>query len=218
VEIYDRDRGRRIAAWSSPSEGQHWFTSIEVVRDAVYVGDARRRVVWKFDESGNVAGKIGEKDDERRVDGLVIRTPYLDVAMARDGLLRVSNPGRFRVEAYTEDGDLELFWGEPSMALEGFSGCCNPCNFALLPDGGVITCEKGLPRVKEYDVRGGFVGVVAGPRTFAEGHRALKEDWRQGSRGGIDVTVDSKGRVVVLDPLASKVRIFVRSDKDSEEA
>jgi hypothetical protein len=52
----------------------------------------------------------------------------LDVEIAPDGLLRVNNPGRHRVETYTFDGDLELFWGRPSAAIDGFCGCCNPVN------------------------------------------------------------------------------------------
>ena len=97
------------------------------------------------------------------------------------------------------------------MAIDGFSGCCNPCSFALLPDGGFVTCEKGLPRVKIYDSQGGFVGVVAGPMEFAEGELALKGDWRQGSGGGLDVAVDGAGKILVLDPIARRVVSFVRS-------
>ena len=67
--------------------------------------------------------------------------------MASDGLLRVVNPGRHRIEAYTFDGDLEFSWGKVSVGIEGFCGCCNPVNFAILSDGSFITCEKGLTRV-----------------------------------------------------------------------
>jgi hypothetical protein len=155
-------------------------------------------------------GTIGKRDPDRGIGGFVVPSPHLDVAMAADGLLRAVNPGRHRIEAYTPEGDLELHWGKPSMGIDGFSGCCNPCSIALLPDGGVITGERGIPRVKLYDAHGTLLGVVAAPEKFAEGERALRGDWREGSGGGLDVALDSRGRVLVLDPLARVVRIFVR--------
>jgi hypothetical protein len=53
-----------------------------------------------------------------------------------------------------------------------------------------------MPRVKIYDPRGTFQALVAGPDRFAEG------------TAGLDLTVDSRGRVIVLDPKSRTVRIF----------
>jgi len=81
--------------------------------------------------------------------------------------------------------------------LEGFAGCCNPSHFALLPGGGFVTSEKGLPRVKEYSPDGTLRTVVAGSEGFAPGSV------------GLDLATDPGGRVYVLDPVARAVRVFV---------
>jgi len=82
------------------------------------------------------------------------------------------------------------------MRPEGFCGCCNPSHIALFPDGRFVTSEKGLPRVKVYDAKGVFVGLVAGPDMFAE------------DAVGLDLAVDSRGRILVLDPARRMVRVF----------
>jgi hypothetical protein len=90
-------------------------------------------------------------------------------------------------------------------------------NFALLPDGqGYVTCEKGLTRVKVYDSGGDFVGVVAGPEEFAEHDRRTSATDVSPSLIGLDVSVDSKGRVLVLDPALSEVRIFTRKRQEGD--
>ena len=47
----------------------------------------------RYDKSGKLAGRIGEKNKERNIPGLIVPSPYLDVVLARDGLLRVNNTG-----------------------------------------------------------------------------------------------------------------------------
>jgi hypothetical protein len=86
------------------------------------------------------------------------------------------------------------------MTLDGFCGCCNPSHLALTPDGKFITSEKGLPRVKVYDRAGRFECVVAGPDRFAR------------DTVGLDVAVDSTGRILVLDPAAGAVRVFEKRE------
>ena len=122
-----------------------------------------------------------------------------------DGLLRINNTGRHRIEAYTVDGDFELAWGEATAAIHGFCGCCNPIALALLPDGRTVTCEKGLPRVKVYRADGTFESVVAGSESFAENLRQCPNPG-DCTRGGLDVAVDSRGRILVLDRVTGEVR------------
>jgi hypothetical protein len=121
------------------------------------------------------------------------------------------------MEAYTFEGDFELAWGEASMGIEGFCGCCNPVNFSLLPDGRFVTSEKGLPRIKVYEADGAFAGVVAGPRDFDANKRACcssaavsapLDDVSICQSGGIDVAADARGRVMALDPVDRVVRVF----------
>ena len=209
VEVYDH-KGVRKANWEKLGQNAV-LTSIAVSGNDVFLADAGNRVVLRYDTSGKLVNRIGEKDEYNNIPGFVVPSPYFDLAVASDGLLRVVNPGRHKIEAYTFDGYLELSWGETSTNINGFSGCCNPVNFAILPDGGFVTCEKGLPRVKTFDSDGVFVGVVAGSESFAEHGKACPPDgFFDCQTGGLDVAVDSQGRILILDPDERAVRIFTR--------
>jgi len=209
VEVYDAN-GQRIATWESLGANA-FVTAIAVSGDNVFVADAGNRIVVRYDLSGRIVNRIGEKDLERNVPGFVIPSPYFDLAVTRDGLLRVVNPGRLRVEAYTFEGDFEFSWGESSAAVKGFCGCCNPADFAVLPDGGFVTSEKGLARVKVYDSQGTFVGVVAGPDQLLEGGAPYIAELPERQRvGGFDVAVDPKGRILVLDRAKNAVRFYTK--------
>ncbi len=194
VEVYDR-RGARKSSWESLGE-EAIITSIAVSENNVFVADAGDHIVWKFDKSGNRLKRIGEKDKDRDIPGFIIPSPFFDVALDPDGFLWVANTGRHSLENYTQDGDFRTSWGEFSMEIEGFSGCCNPSHFAILEDGSFVTSEKGLARVKVYNRIGELVSVVALPDQFIEG------------TVGLDLAVDSSQRIYVLDPRQKLVRIF----------
>ena len=75
--------------------------------------------------------------------------------------------------------------------------------------GWFITSEKGLERVKVYDGDGAFKGVVAGARTF--GPKPLSCEAVAGPdcrTASLDVAVDGKGRVLVLQQWSGQVRSF----------
>ena len=86
------------------------------------------------------------------------------------------------------------------MLEDGFSVCFNPSHIAMLPDGSFVTSEKGIVRVKKHNPAGEFVCLVACPDQFAEGTE------------GLDLAVDSAQRILVLDPKAPAVRIFIMKD------
>ena len=190
------------------------LTSIAVTGQNVYVADAGNRVILRYDKYGKLINRIGQKDPKRNVPGFVVPSPYFDLAVAADGLLRVANPGRHRIEGYTAEGDFELEpWGKAGTDIDKFCGCCNPVNFAILPGGGFVTAEKGLTRVKIYDQDGRFVGVVAGAEQFSRHDEICAGRGPTGkgcTSGGLDVAVDARGRILVLDPRTSEVRVFVR--------
>jgi len=210
VEVYNDD-GKRLATWESLGNDAV-LTSIAVSKKDVFVADAGNRIVLRYDTAGKLINRIGKKDKERNIPGFVIPSPYFDLAVGRDGLLRVVNPGRLRIEAYTFDGDLEFFWGKFSnVDVKGFCGCCNPANFAILDDESFVTCEKGLTRVKIYDAEGTFVGVVAGTEQLIEsGTARICYFPEQCKAGGFDVAVDAAGRIFVLDTIKNVVRIFTK--------
>ena len=201
-------QGNTLQEWMAPT-AVSLQTSIAADKDHIFAADALNKLVWCYDRQGNVVNKLGAKDPDRNIPGIVIPSAYFDIATYPDGLLRVVNPGRHWIEAYTTNGDREWFWGESGVAVEGFSGCCNPVALAVLPDGGFVTAEKGLVRVKVYDADGEFVGVVAGPDQLGwiEPLRVCKTP-EECKAKGFDVAVDKQGRIYVLDTLRNVVRIF----------
>ena len=210
LEIYDA-QGKRLATWQSLGDDAV-LTSIAVSKNDVFVADAGNRIVHRFDTTGKLINRIGGKDKDRNIPGFVIPSPYFDLAVGHDGLLRVVNPGNHRIEAYTSAGDLEFSWGKFSnVDLKGFCGCCNHVNFAILDDESFVTCEKGLVRVKIYDPAGVFVGAVAGPEQLVqEGISRICETAAECQTGSFDVAVDTNGRIFVLDTIKNVVRIFTR--------
>jgi hypothetical protein len=205
IVIFDAE-GRRRAEWAVPG-ARAWLTGLCVTADEVLAADSGGRVVWRFDRAGKVLGRIGARDAAGGDPGLVLPGPFLDVRLHPDGLLRVNNPGRHRIEAYTIAGGRVQAWGEPTSAPSGFCGCCNPIGLAVLPDGRIVTAEKGLPRVKVYGADGTFESVVAGTERFAENARR-SSDPAGGRSGGLDVATDARGRIHVLDRVTGDVRTF----------
>jgi hypothetical protein len=200
--------GVETARWTVPADNAI-LTSVVMDKTDVFVADAVNKMVWRLDRAGNVVGKIGQKDPDRNIPGIVIPSAYFDIAAYPDGLLRVVNPGRHWIEAYTTGGDREWYWGTSGVSIEGFSGCCNPVALAVLPDGGFVTAEKGLVRVKVYDADGEFVGVVAGPEQLGWiGPMRVCKTPEECKAKGFDIAVDNQGRIYILDTVRNIVRIF----------
>lgn len=201
IERFDAE-GQPLVAWDdlgpdtqeSPETPKTLLTSLALADHDVFAADAGNRVVWRYDTAGKKKDPIGRYDERRGIRGFAIPSPIFDVAVAPDGLLRVVNPGALRIEAYTFDGDLEQAWPRSPDPLAGFFGCCNPAHLAIFADGRCVTAEKSLPRIKVYTAQGGFLSVVSGPEQL--------------NVAAADLAVDSRGRVLVLDPQARSVRIF----------
>jgi len=208
VEVYGPDR-RRKAQWAGLGPDA-FVTAVAVGTDSVFVADHGNLVVVRYDLAGERQNVIGEKDPAAGAEGLRAPTPFLDIAWTgADGLLYVTNPGFMRVETYLPDGSYMDAWGKGSTAIDGFQPCCNPAHLALLPDGRVVTSEKGNPRVKVYTKSGDLDAVVAGPESFPPPDPQSARDTK-GSPS--DVATDSEGRIYVLDPVAGQVRIFERKE------
>lgn len=196
IEIYSGS-GERKARWGSLDEDAI-ITSIAISEAFVFAADAGNLIVWKFDRSGNLLGRIGEKDEAMDIPGFIIPSPFFDVGIDPDGFLWAANTGRHSLENYNLDGGFRTSWGEFSIETEGFCGCCNPSHFTFLEDGSIVTSEKGIARVKVYNRIGGLVSVVATPDQFTEG------------TVGLDLAVDSRQRIYVLDPMQKLIRIFAK--------
>ena len=172
---------------------QAYITSIAASSDSIYVADAGQRLIWHFGSEGQLLGQIGTQSEDR----FIIPNPYFEVIFDPQGRLWSTNPGRLRVERYSQDGKKEATWGKASMKIEGFCGCCNPSHLAMTPDGSFITSEKGIPRIKVYHADGSLDGVVAGAELFVEGQV-------------LDIAVDAKGRIFALDTHTKSIRVFTR--------
>ncbi|MFC1560897.1 hypothetical protein ACFL4V_00300 [Candidatus Latescibacterota bacterium] len=199
VEVYAQN-GIKKAHWKSLGD-EALITSIAVSNENVFIADAGSHTVWKYDKSGNVIIKLANKDESKDILGCVIPGQYFDMSFDPDGFLWIVNPGRHSLENYTMDGDLRSFWGEYSMEIEGFCGCCNPTHIAIFDDGKFVTSEKGIPRIKVYNRLGNLESVVAGPDQFIEGTE------------GLDLALDSSGRIYVLDPVKKAIRIFEKNNQ-----
>jgi hypothetical protein len=206
VEVFNAS-GAQQARWANAA-GDAVLTAVAVAEKDVFVADAGNRVVLRYNLTGKLLGRIGKKNPEKHILGFIVPSPYLDLSVGADGLLWVVNPGRHRLEAYTFDGDMRDFWGEESLGVKGFCGCCNPIHFARLPDGRFVTSEKGLPRVKVYTAKGDFESVVAGPELFQK----QIENPNANATGDVcmDLAVDSACRILLADAFLREVRVFTR--------
>lgn len=199
IETFD-SRGKNAARWSSIGKDAY-ITSISLGKDEVWVADAGSRSIIKYDQTGQAIAVFGKKDKAKGVPGIIAPSPHLDVVAANGGSVWSTNPGRHIVDLYNADGSINRSWGKTSFESDGFSGCCNPTDIAVTTDGRFITSEKGLPRVKIYDAKGKFQGIVAGVETFAP------------NIAGLDLAADAKGRIFVLDTASKTVRVYVPKDK-----
>ncbi len=215
VELFDAD-GKPAGSWDD-FESNAILTSIAIAENNIFVADAGNRLVLQFDLAGKLVGKIGMTDPDREMPGFSVPSEYFDIAVDSEEMLYIANPGRLRIETYSFDGNLETFWGEAGSGIKNFFGCCNPSQFALLPDGKFVTSEKGIPRVKIYSDEGDFESVVAGSAQLEIKKYEIGDP--RSAQGGIvfDVASDADGRVLLLDPKKKSVRIFTLT-KSAEDA
>jgi len=181
-------------------------TSLAITDSNIFVADAGGHIVWQLDKTGKIIKRIGAKNEKREIPGFVIPSPFFDVAIDPDNFIWAVNPGRHSLENYTSDGGLRSSWGFYSMELPGFCGCCNPTHIAILDDGSFITSEKGIPRIKVYNRIGKLTSVVASAAQFDEGTE------------GLDMAVDSKQQIYVLDRKRYQIRIFTKIDERDKDA
>ena len=209
-------RSARLAEWQVPGDAPV-LTSLAVAVDDIFVCDAASRQVWHFSRTVSWQGKLVKPDPARQRPASSFPVPFSTCALGADGLLHIANPGAQQITMYSFQGDLGGAWGTAGSRLSDFFGCCNPAHFALLPDGRFVTSEKGIPRIKVYSPQGKFECVVASPQQLAGEDGQLADPRQAADRRVFDVAVDRQGRVLVLDPLACSVRIYVvREDKSGD--
>ena len=189
--------GQVTASWNMPGD-KPVPTDITADEKYVFVADATTAVVLRFSRDGTLLGRIGEKGKGGDFPGFAVPSPYFSLFTGKDGLLRITNPGRHRVEVFTKEGKWlkDLCWGKfSSTSPDGFTGCCNPTHITPLDERRCLTSEKGTVRVKIYDDCS-LEGIIAGPERFAEAEQ------------GLATAAFSDGRICILEPSARKLHII----------
>ncbi len=199
IEVWD-EKGLQIRSWPTGNK-ESIITGIAVNDKSVFAADADERLVHQYDFKGKLINNIGMGDTVKGVPEIIIRSAFFDVSIGRDNEIWLANPGGYLLEAFDDKGNMKTTWGHASDEIDGFCGCCNPTNFTLLSDGCFVTSEKATPRVKIYSPEGKFICIAAGPDKFDEGTK------------GLDLAVDSKNKIYVLDPVRKQIRVFEKNTK-----
>jgi hypothetical protein len=76
-------------------------------------------------------------------------------------------------------------------------------NLAILPGGNIVTAEKVATRIKVFSPAGKLLALI-GPEHFDPGCVHLH------------LAVDSKGRILVADPVRKQVQIFSASSSSGD--
>lgn len=173
--------------------GNAYLTNIETDGESLYVADMGNRLFWNVSLEGRMIAKWGEKDPEKNQPGLVVPSPYLELTLDAQNRLWGVNPGRHSVDLYDENFAVVRSWGFASARTPGFCGCCNPTHLIALADGTFLTCEKGLPRVKQYSPKGELIGLVVPPDHFEAGNESIV------------IAARSAEDVLVMNPVAHKI-------------
>ena len=184
-----------------------WLTSVAFSDDGkIYAADSGTGSIWRLDKNGKVLDRLsGGKGGK-----FAVPKAFFPITWSRGNLI-VAHPGRHRVERYDADGGLLARWGKRSRNIDGFSGCCNPISVAALDNGDYVTAERGQPRIKLFGQDGRFKSLIAGPEQFEPGeHEKVDTEAELAicQNGGIEVAVDSAGRIVALDHTTAAFRLF----------
>ncbi len=187
--------GQLVKNWE-PLSDSALITSLAVKDSILFAADAGNRKVMRYLTNGTLSGSFTGKRDSADLHGFIIPSPYFELAINADGELWVVNPGKHAFENYTFDGELRGFWERTAMTIDGFSGCCNPAQIAVMPDGSFVTAEKGLVRIKIHKASGEVLSVVAAPEMF------------QGETQAPDLAVSPSGDIYALDFERRMIRVF----------
>ena len=130
-------------------------TSLALSGSRLFVADCAKRRILAFSLGGKMLWQNkGEK-------GFVIPSPYFALCADGEGGAWVVNPGKRRFEKYDKDGRFQRLW-QPQPELK-FIGCCNPAKMMVLPDGSIVTLEKGMVRSRHFNPDGSLRKLLIKP-------------------------------------------------------
>jgi hypothetical protein len=187
--------GQLVKNWK-PLNDSTVLTSLSVTDSLLFAADAGNRRVLRYHTNGTLSGSFTGKRDSGDLHGFIIPSPFFELAVTSDGELWVVNPGKHAFENYTYEGELRGFWEKTAMTIDGFSGCCNPAQMAVMPDGSFVTAEKGMVRIKIHKASGEVLCVVAPAAEFP------------GDTHAPDLAVSPSGDIYALDYERKMIRVF----------
>src|SRR5690606_29199730 len=113
IHVYN-ENGDLSKQWEPLGENS-LITAISAFGNNIFVADAGKRKVVRYNLQGEKLAEFDGKADEGVVHGFIIPSPYFDLDINSDGDLWVVNPGLHALENYTEDGNLREHWNNTTM-------------------------------------------------------------------------------------------------------
>jgi hypothetical protein len=193
------DNAGNVTPQIDSADERRFITSLAMAEPGLLVADAGNRQILQLTKPGGALRNWPAQGSFPR--SFLVPSPYFDVTSDGAGGLWAANPGERSLVHFGVNGEALGSFGRSSQEPDGFCGCCNPIHIARTPNGGLITAEKGICRVKEYAADGRFAGLVAGEDAFSPGTVIA------------DVAVTPSGVVLVLDPVRKTIRRFRRVEE-----
>lgn len=170
--------------------------------ERLFVADGGNCWVWIIGcQDGGIDGYIGRDDLTGKAQYRVERLSCFDVAATPDRLL-VTDPAAHAIDSWDlsrPEMPLSLRWQKGSDdGIAGFFGCCNPAHIAAMPDGRIVTSDKGSdgPRLRVFDAQGNLLSVIAEAEDLPSGEKL------------VDIATDSRGYVYAADGAAGCIRVY----------
>jgi hypothetical protein len=203
--------GKKRASWAvidGNTNGFGFVTCLSFFEDKVFIADAGNRSVYRFASDGDYIDAI---------DGFHIPSAYFDCAVDSKGMLHVAHTSEHRVESYNPNGELVEKWGKYGSSPADFCGCCNPTNLSLMPNGWMVTSEKGIPRLKVHDSNGTLQAILSPEELGLKEEQSYLSQIRQANADslpchdgwpGMPVAIDKRGRLAVSLPGLNQIRLY----------
>ncbi len=182
--------GKIISEWG-PYEAKCLITSLSANKDYLAVADAGNKIVFVIKKDGEVVSMIGHSEEK-----LLIPSPYFDVCLTDDNKLYLAHTGKYRIEKWGIDGQFISSFGESGSDPGKFCGCCNPAHFTI-SQGGFITAEKGINRIKVSGASGEFIEFVSSVNGFI-------------ASVPLDIASSGGDKIYGANPSDSKLYVFTR--------
>lgn len=177
-----------------PYDEESYITSITSNMDFVAFADARNKLIFVVNKEGALKHFFGQPGNQ-----FIVPSPYFDVSFLDEKVLAVANPGKRQIEYRTLSGEIIETFGEEGIGLEEFCGCCNPAHFAFLPDGKIVTAEKGINRLKVIDQNGKLEELVVQSNLFK-------------ASIPLDIAISKEGGIYAANGADSILYIFKRNN------